>query len=42
MTVWMADPSQRESLNREWLKMFPDADSRPARHTMARVRREPH
>lgn len=34
MTVWMRDRSQREPLNREWLKMFPDANSRPARHTM--------
>lgn len=34
MTVWLRDRSQREPLNREWLKMFPDADSRPARHAM--------
>jgi len=34
MTVWMADRSQRAALNAEWLKMFPDADARPARHTM--------
>ena len=34
MTVWMRDRSQREPLNREWLKMYPDATSRPARHTM--------
>jgi 2-iminobutanoate/2-iminopropanoate deaminase len=33
MSVWMADRSQRDVLNREWLKMFPDAESRPARHT---------
>ena len=33
MGVWMADRSQREVLNREWLKMFPDEHSRPARHT---------
>lgn len=34
MTVWMKDRSQREALNREWLKMFPDEKTRPARHTL--------
>lgn len=34
MTVWMRDRSQRQVLNVEWLRLFPDADSRPARHTM--------
>lgn len=34
MTVWMRDRSQRQALNVEWLKMFPDAAHRPARHTM--------
>jgi 2-iminobutanoate/2-iminopropanoate deaminase len=34
MTVWMRDRSQRDGVNREWLKMFPDPDSRPARHAM--------
>ncbi len=34
MTIWMADRSKREALNREWVKMFPDEDSRPARHAM--------
>lgn len=34
MTVWMADKAARELLNVEWLKMFPDAASRPARHTL--------
>jgi enamine deaminase RidA (YjgF/YER057c/UK114 family) len=33
MSVWMADRSKRDVLNAEWLKMFPDHDSRPARHT---------
>src|ERR1043166_2550524 len=33
MSVWMADRSKRDVLNAEWLKMFPDAQSRPARHT---------
>ncbi|MDS1140177.1 RidA family protein [Pusillimonas sp. SM2304] len=34
MTVWMKDRTQRQAVNAEWLKMFPDAQSRPARHTM--------
>jgi enamine deaminase RidA (YjgF/YER057c/UK114 family) len=34
MTVWMKDRSQRQALNREWLRMFPDEKTRPARHTM--------
>lgn len=34
MTVWMQDRSQREALNAEWLAMFPDPDSRPARHAI--------
>jgi enamine deaminase RidA (YjgF/YER057c/UK114 family) len=33
MNVWMADRSRRDVLNAEWVKMFPDADTRPARHT---------
>jgi 2-iminobutanoate/2-iminopropanoate deaminase len=33
MSVWMADRSQRDVLNREWVKMFPDEHARPARHT---------
>ena len=33
MSVWMADRSRRDVLNIEWLKMFPDETSRPARHT---------
>ncbi|MEJ0070553.1 MAG: RidA family protein [Pseudomonadota bacterium] len=33
MTVWMNDRAQRDALNREWVKMFPDEHSRPARHT---------
>ena len=34
MTVWLKDRSQRAPLNDEWLKMFPDADARPARHAL--------
>ena len=33
LTVFLKDPSDRKALNVEWLKMFPDAESRPARHT---------
>jgi len=33
MTVWLKDRSQRGPLNAEWLKMFPDERSRPARHS---------
>ena len=31
---FVKDPtSQREALNAEWVRMFPDPNSRPARHT---------
>ena len=33
MNVFMADRSKRDVLNAEWVKMFPDPASRPARHT---------
>jgi 2-iminobutanoate/2-iminopropanoate deaminase len=34
MTFWVKDPAtQREALNAEWVKMFPDPEARPARHT---------
>jgi len=33
MNVWMKDRSNRDVLNAEWVKMFPDPHSRPARHT---------
>jgi 2-iminobutanoate/2-iminopropanoate deaminase len=34
ITFWVKDPAtQREALNAEWVKMFPDPNSRPARHT---------
>jgi 2-iminobutanoate/2-iminopropanoate deaminase len=36
VNVWMKEPvTEREALNREWVKLFPDKESRPARHTMA-------
>jgi len=34
LKVWMVDRTQRQAINHEWLKMFPDPDSRPARQTM--------
>jgi 2-iminobutanoate/2-iminopropanoate deaminase len=34
MTVWLRDPGNREALNAEWLRVFPDPTSRPARHTV--------
>jgi 2-iminobutanoate/2-iminopropanoate deaminase len=33
ITVWMGQ-MQREPVNVEWLKMFPDPDTRPARQVM--------
>ncbi len=33
LTVWLKDKAHRAHVNKEWLAMFPDAHSRPARHT---------
>lgn len=33
INVWMTNKDHREYLNHEWLAMFPDEHSRPARHT---------
>lgn len=33
ISFYLRDPSNRDALNAEWLKMFPDEHSRPARHT---------
>ena len=34
VNFWLKDPAgQRVALNDEWVKMFPDPASRPARHT---------
>lgn len=35
LDVLLADPGDRAALNREWLAMFPDAASRPARQVEA-------
>lgn len=34
VTAFIKDNSQREELNAEWLKCFPDPHDRPARHTL--------
>jgi enamine deaminase RidA (YjgF/YER057c/UK114 family) len=34
VTVYLADKSDRKLINPLWLEMFPDEDSRPARHTI--------
>ena len=34
VTVWIARAEIRAEVNREWVAMFPDPHSRPARHTM--------
>lgn len=34
VTVWIKRPEIRAEVNKEWLVMFPDADARPARHTL--------
>jgi enamine deaminase RidA (YjgF/YER057c/UK114 family) len=37
MTVWLLDLDDRAALNREWLQMFPDPETRPARHALSHV-----
>ena len=34
MTVFLKEERYRESVNKEWLKMFPDEKDRPARHSI--------
>lgn len=34
VTVWMKDRADRVPVNRVWLRLFPDAHSRPARHAI--------
>jgi 2-iminobutanoate/2-iminopropanoate deaminase len=34
MTVFLREEKYRESVNKAWLKMFPDHDDRPARHAL--------
>ena len=33
LSVYMVDRKYKENVNVEWLKMFPNEDDRPARHT---------
>ena len=34
MVVWAKEKTFKNAVNKEWLAMFPDEHSRPARHTM--------
>lgn len=34
ITVWLRDPSQRQAVNDEWLRLFPEHEDRPARHAL--------
>jgi 2-iminobutanoate/2-iminopropanoate deaminase len=34
VTLFIKDRKLREYVNKEWLEMFPDPDSRPARHAI--------
>ncbi len=34
VTVWMTDRTQRKALNERWTALFPNPESRPARHTL--------
>jgi enamine deaminase RidA (YjgF/YER057c/UK114 family) len=43
INFWMKQPSTgRAALNDEWVKMFPDETSRPARHTLQLSGDSPH
>ena len=33
LSVYMTDRKYKANVNKEWLKMFPDPNNRPARHT---------
>ena len=34
MNFWVRDAAARDTINKEWVAMFPDPHSRPARHTL--------
>ncbi|MPY74282.1 MAG: RidA family protein [Alphaproteobacteria bacterium] len=34
VTVFLKDTSNRDAVNREWLKLFPEEHDRPARHAI--------
>lgn len=42
MTFYIAPDQPREILNEYWLRFFPDADSRPARHVIVNDRLPPN
>jgi 2-iminobutanoate/2-iminopropanoate deaminase len=43
VNFWMKQPpTGRAALNDEWVKMFPDEGSRPARHTLQLATDSPH
>ena len=42
VTMWLKDPSDREALNVEWVRMFPDEHARPARHVQKDVSDNPY
>ena len=42
VTVWLKNPGDRDALNAEWVKMFPDEHSRPARHVQKDVGDNPY
>lgn len=33
LEFWITDAKHRANINKQWLAMFPDAETRPARHT---------
>lgn len=41
MTFYIAPEQPREAVNAHWLRLFPDAGSRPARHVMVNDRLPP-
>ncbi len=42
ITVWLKNPADRDAVNAEWTRMFPDPASRPARHTQKDVSDGPY
>lgn len=42
VNFYLKDPSNRKALNEEWVKMFPDETSRPARHSQGGMEDSPY
>jgi enamine deaminase RidA (YjgF/YER057c/UK114 family) len=40
LSVYVTDREYKKIVNKEWLKMFPDENNRPARHTTVKDLRE--